>query len=135
MVERKIVRWFDYPVQEARGTNYFLSINYRRIMYLRPDYGYRNLPLPTLDEMRDLAHDGIWMVEYDTGDSILLHSLQEIVQCEFKDIFSSCLHKVNHVMINKSGAGFIFIHRYYHGKRRFDRLFYSDFKSLKVVST
>lgn len=36
-------------------------------------------------------------------------------------------------MINKAGDGFIFIHRYYQGKRRFDRLMYSDFKSLKVL--
>ena len=133
LLEKGIVKCFDYPVQEVHGTDYFLSINYRRIMYLRPDYGYRNLPLPTLEEMKDLTHDGIWMVEYDTAESILLHSLQEIVQCEFRDIFSSCLHKVNHIMMNKSGSGFIFIHRYYHGKRRFDRLFYSDFKSLKVL--
>ena len=133
LVEKKIVKCFDYPVQDACGTDYLLSINYRRIMYLRPDYGYRNLPLPTLEEMKDLEHDGIWKVEYETGKSMLLHSLQEVVQCEFKDVFSSCLHKVNHVMTNKSGAGFIFIHRYYHGKRRFDRLFYSDFKSLKVT--
>lgn len=133
LVEKKIVKSFDYPVQDSYGVNYFLSVNYRRIMYLRPDYGYRNLPLPAREEMKDLVHDGIWMVKYDTGESILLHSLQDVVQCEFKDIFSSCLHKVNHVMINKSGSGFIFIHRYYHGKRRLDRLFYSDFKSLKVL--
>lgn len=130
---QKIVKRFDYPVQDSFGIDYFLSINYRRIMNLRPDYGYRNLPLMNTDEMRDLACDGIWKVDYESGKGMMLHSLESIVSCQPKDIFASCLHKVNHVMINKEGNGFIFIHRFYHGKRRFDRLMYSDFKSLKVL--
>jgi hypothetical protein len=36
-------------------------------------------------------------------------------------------------MISPSGKDFIFIHRYYYGKRRFDRLMCSDFKSLSVL--
>ena len=125
---------FDYPVQDSFGRDYFLSIDYRRIMYLRPDYGYRNLPLPSMDEMNDLEHDGIWRVDYADGRRCLIHSLKEIITCEPKAIFSSCLHKVNHVMIRPDGKGFIFIHRFYQGKRRFDRLMYSDFHSLKVLA-
>lgn len=131
--EKRELRVYDYPVQDSYGKDYFLSINYRRIMYLRPDYGYRNLPLPTEEEIRDLTHDGIWKVGIESGEGCMLHSLEDVVQCEPKELFVSCLHKVNHVMINRTGDGFIFIHRFYQGKRRFDRLMYSDFKSLKVL--
>ena len=131
--EHRELNVFDYPVQDSYHTDYFLSVNYRRIMYLRPDYGYRNIQLPTLGGMQELSHDGIWRIDYKSGKSVLLYSLQDIVDCEPKDLFGSCLHKVNHVMINKSGSGFVFIHRFYQGKRRFDRLMFSDFKSLKVL--
>lgn len=132
--EKKELSYFDYPVQDAFRTKYFLSLNYERIMYLRPDYGYRNLPLLSLTEMKDLEHDGIWQINYEDGKGTLIHSLKEIVEYKSKEIFSSCLHKVNHIMIRPDGKGFIFIHRYYLGKRRFDRLMYSDFKSLQILA-
>lgn len=133
MDQTREVRQFDFPVQDAFGTEYYLSINYRRIMNLRPDYGYRNLPLLSDEEIRDLQNDGIRKVNYHSGKCVLVHKLQEIIDCNYKPIFDKCLHKVNHVMINKTGTGFIFIHRYYQNKRRYDRLMYSDFKSLKVL--
>lgn len=128
-----VINTFDFPVQDSFGTNYFLSINYSRLMELRPDYGYRNLPRLTKTKMADYDNDGIWFVNYETKESHLIHSLSQILTFESKDIFGSCEHKVNHVMISKDGKGFIFIHRFYQGKRRFDRLMYSDFKSLKVL--
>lgn len=131
--KKGVVKMFDFPVQDSYSTNYYLSINYQRIMNLRPDYGYRNLPLLTDNEMQDLVHDGIWKIEYETGDSLLLHTLQEITDCRPKSLFKYCLHKINHLMISKNGKGFIFIHRYYQGKRRFDRLMYSDFNTLRVL--
>lgn len=130
---QKVVKTFNYPVQDSFKTDYYLSINYRRIMNLRPDYGYRNLPLLTEKEMKDTQNDGIWLVDYTTQEVTLLHSLLNIINCEPNNLFTSCLHKVNHLMISKNGKGFIFIHRYYQGKRRFDRLMYSDFKTLKVL--
>lgn len=133
MAEDCEIGMFDLPVQDAYGTNYFLSINYRRIMRLRPDYGYRNLPLISDDDMKNLEKDGIWKVDYRSGDIILVHSLKEIIDCNNKPCFANCFHKVNHIMINKTGTDFIFIHRYYQGHRRYDRLMYSDFKSLKVL--
>ena len=131
--QRKELKRFDYPVQDAYKTDYFLSVNYRRIMSLRPDYGYRNLPPLSIKEMNELSGDGIWLVNYENETCCLLHSLVDIIQCNPQKIFSSCSHKINHVMINKYGDGFIFIHRFYMRGRRFDRLLYSDFKSLKLL--
>lgn len=121
----------SYPVQEVIDSDRYLSINYARIMRLRPDYGYRNLPIPSDEEMANTENDGIYIVE--NGVSRLLHSLKEIASVKPKDIFNQCWHVVNHLMSSPDGNGFIFIHRYYEGKRRHDRLMYSNFKELRVL--
>lgn len=131
--QKSIIKVFDYPVQDSFRTDFFLSLNYSRLMKLRPDYGYRNLSGITKEEMEDYDNDGIWLINYETQESQLIHSLSQILACESQEIFASCSHKVNHIMISKDGKGFIFIHRFYQGKRRFDRLMYSDFNSLKIL--
>lgn len=132
--ERKVVNQFDAPVQDAYETDYFLSINYRRIMNLRADYGYRNFAPLSDTEMNNLEQDGIFKVVYGSKEVQKVHSLKEIVELNPKPVFAECHHVVNHVMISPNGRGFIFIHRYYQGKRRFDRLIHSDFKKMKVLA-
>ena len=131
--ENRVVKKFDYPNQDSYKDRFFLSIDYRRIMALRPDYGYRNLPLPTEAEMKDNENDGIRLVDFQSGETRMLHSLKDIASVEPKEIFDRCLHVANHLMINKEGSRFIFIHRFYEGRVRHDRLMVSDFKSMKVL--
>jgi len=128
----KHVKTFDYPVQDSFGTNYFLSLNYRRLISLRPDYGYRNIPAMSYDELKNLDNDGIWKVDYSTGKAILLISLRQICNINLRNNFSSALHKVNHVMISPDGFRFIFLHRYFIRKRRFDRLMLADLETGKI---
>jgi hypothetical protein len=120
------VKEFDYAVQDSFGTDYFFSINYRRLMVLRPDYGYRNCPVLTEIEIKSLDNDGIWKVDYQSGDAILLISLQQMCLESPRDDFGVGMHKVNHLMISPDGSQFIFLHRYLVGQRRFDRLFLAD---------
>lgn len=131
--DNRVVKKFDWPNQDSFKDRFFLSIDYRRIMALRPDYGYRNLSLPTNDEMLDTEHDGIRIVDYQTGEARILHSLKEIASVEPKELFGRCKHVANHLMINKEGSRFIFIHRFYEGNVRHDRLMVSDFKDMKVL--
>jgi len=130
------VRRFDLPVQDSFDTDYFLSINYRRLMALRPDYGYRNLPLLSKKELVDTQNDGIWKTDYTSGESCLLYSLANICDVQNKAVFNKAIHKVNHLMISPSGKQFIFIHRFYISQRRFDRLLLSDAQGnrLKVLA-
>jgi len=120
------VKRFDLPVQDAFKKDYFLSLNYRRLMSLRPDYGYGNLPPLSRAELSDVENDGIWRVEFDSGRHKLLISLAEMCAVAPKPEFAQAFHKVNHVMISPSGKKFIFLHRYYLGRRRFDRLMLAD---------
>ena len=130
------VKQFDYPVQDSFGTDYFLSINYRRLIALRPDYGYRNLLPLSQKELTDTKNDGIWKTDYTSGESCLLYSLANICDVQNKAVFNKAIHKVNHLMISPSGKQFIFIHRFYTGQRRFDRLLLSDAQGnmLKVLA-
>lgn len=129
----QVVKTFNRPVQEARGTEYFLSINYQRIMAVRPDYGYRNLPPLSDDELKRFEDADIIKVDYATGKETVLHSMEEIVQVNPKEIFSKCIHVVNHLMLSPEGTGLVFVHRYYEGKRRHDRLMYSDGHNLRCI--
>lgn len=124
---------YDYPVQDSYFDKFYLSINYRRLMSLRPDYGYRNLPPLQDKELADLKNDGIVYVDMKSNKVRMLHTLDEIVKYDLKADSQDCYHKVNHLMINRDGSGFIFIHRYYKSGRRFDRLMYSNFNSLHTL--
>src|SRR5690606_16926968 len=116
--------------------DYLLAINYRRILALRPDYGYRNLPALNDTEMSNLEQDGIWKIDQNTGVSTLLYSISEVCNVDAEAAFFTAKHKINHVMISPDGKRFIFLHRYFLGKRKFDRLLMADAtgKALKVLS-
>ena len=131
--EKKVIKTFDYPMQDSFGTDYYLSINHRRLMSVSPDYGYRNIPLYSAQELADLEHDGIWKVDFKSSEGKLLVTLKEVADCEPEALFDESLHTVNHVMINQTGEKFIFIHRFYQGKRKADRLLLYDGEKLKVL--
>lgn len=128
------VRTYSIPVQDIFQDKYFLSINYRRVMKLRPDYGYRNMPELTDADIHRLDDDGIWQTDLVSGQPRMIVSLQDLAELNPKDSFKNASHKANHVMISPQGDRFIFIHRWYCGGRRFDRLILSDFKNLSVLS-
>jgi hypothetical protein len=127
------VKVFDSPVQDSFQDKYLLSLNYRRLYTLTDDYGYDNLPKLNKTELEDLQNDGIFKIDFETGASKLIYSLDQIVNCDYKSIFKESIHSVNHIMINNAGTAFIFIHRYYKNGIRYDRLMYADFKQLKVL--
>jgi hypothetical protein len=91
---------FERPVQDAYKTEYFLSINYRRLMALQPDYGYCNLPPLNKRELTNVSDDGIWKIDFKTGRCILLVSLESIVLVQTIPQMEQACHMVNHVMIS-----------------------------------
>lgn len=133
---RKEVKVFDYAVQDSFKTSYYLSINYRRIQKLRPDYGYRNLPDLSNEELKSLDNDGIWKIDYQSGEAVLLYSLSQIAHYGVNQVELNGFHKVNHLMINRGGEKFIFIHRFLKKGARFDRLLLADSEgnSLRILA-
>jgi len=126
----------DHAVQDSHGRDYFLSLNYRRLQALRPDYGYGCLPRLDTMGLANLDDDGIWRVEQDSGSSRLLYSLRQICMVDPTEDFAQATHKVNHAMISPDGSRFIFLHRYFIGGRKSDRLMLAaaDGTGLRVLS-
>lgn len=127
------IKKFNFPAQDSFGTDFFLSVNYQRLMSLSPDYGYRNLPQLHNDSLKKVENDGIWKIDFLSEKACLLVCLKAVVNFEWKPIFLSSFHSINHVTISPNGRKFIFIHRFYHKKQRFDRLFLADSQSGKLL--
>lgn len=131
--EGLIVKTFPKAIQDYSTQGFFLGVNYQRLRSYAKEYGYYCLPELSEKEFNDYEHDGIWKIDSKTGEYILLLSIQQVMNCDKEDRFDKGKHFVNHVMISPDGDSFIFIHRYYVGKERYDRLMYYDFKELKCI--
>lgn len=132
---REIAR-FPRPLYDlASSGRYGLSLNFARLQRLRPGYGYANLPDTTADEGAP-AGDGLWLVDLQSGESRLLHSLAEIAETEPQKSMAGATHYFNHVSWNPSGSRFLFFHIWEHqGERRKVRLLTSDAKGAVRVVT
>lgn len=130
--ERKEVKRFDFPVQDSFSTEYFISLNYQRLRTLRPDYGYYNLPGLSQKQLEDLNSDGLWRVDYESGEGRLFISLKDVCSLEPAAEFSDAIHKINHVMISPDGSRFIFMHRYFVRGHRVDRLILADSETAEL---
>jgi hypothetical protein len=129
---RSEIARYVLPVQDSWRTEYFLSIDYRRLQSLRPDYGYCNLPPLDDDALSRLDDDGIWRVDLSDGRQRLLYSLRQVCEADPEDDFAGAVHKVNHVMISPDGRRFIFLHRRFVGRRKFDRLMLGDAEGARL---
>lgn len=117
-----IVASHGYPVQDAFSDRYYLSLNYRRLQALRPDYGYRNLPGASDAELRNLDRDGVWRVDIETGAVELIYTLAEADRLTGERAFVGGYAKFNHLMISPDGTQFLALHRRHSNGRRDDRL-------------
>lgn len=120
----KIVNSFPVAVQDSYGDKFFLSLCYKSLAKLRPDYGYfKHFQKPS----SDYNSVGIWKVDYNQDNTEMLVSLCDVFKFDFNENIDDFDHKINHIMISPDGNYFIFMHRYYsHNGRRYDRLILSD---------
>ncbi len=117
------IKIIDYPIYDCFNDQYAFSLNYERLAYLRPDYGYF-----ASDEITSLPHlheDGIYKIDLNSGTKKLFIPLSDAVQGTVDVPDAS--HLFNHIMISPDGKHFIFLHRYFLANgRRFDRLMVAD---------
>lgn len=99
-----------------------LSLNYKRLMWLRPDYGYAP-PVANFDARQDEARDGIWSIDLESGNVKLIVSLAELMDTEPNSEMIGSHHKVNHALYSPEGSRFVFLHRWFGPKGKFSRLF------------
>ncbi|MCU0575057.1 MAG: hypothetical protein MUC41_19030 [Syntrophobacteraceae bacterium] len=112
-----------FPVQtlhpDGRGA---LSLNYRRLFRLRPEYGYA-AEVRNFSPDQALEHDGIWQVDLASGRGDLLVSLAELMEAEPREGMSWEMTKVNHVIVSPTGRHCLFMHRWFGPRGKHSRLY------------
>lgn len=102
-----------------------LTLDFGRLHTFRPGYGYSNLPDPTKDTE---IPEGfcIWKIDLGSNTCEGLLSYNQVVNFEPRSEMEGATHKVNHIMINPSGDRFMFLHRWFCGRRKYSRLLTCD---------
>lgn len=116
----QVIPW---PVQAVHPSGHSaLSINYRRLYRLRPEYGYAveaaNFPADI-----PLHRDGIWKVDLSSGEAGLIITLADLAAYRRRPEMERAEHKVNHLLYSPRGTRFVFLHRWLGPQGKFSRLF------------
>ncbi len=122
-VSGKEIKTIPMPVQTVNdeGTE-ALTLNYRRLDKIRPEYGYR-VSVKNFDPDMPYEKDGIWRINISTGRCELITSLAELIDLNYNQNMDKSQHKVNHLMYSPSGKRFVFMHRWIGPYGKFSRLY------------
>ena len=134
-LKRMAGRFIPWPIQALHPTeNQALTLNYRRLARLRPDYGY-SVKAKNFSSTESLDNDGIWRVDLDDGTGTLVISLTELSRFRSVPEMNRAQHKVNHLIYAPSGTHFVFLHRFIGPKGKFSRLYVAkaDGSDLKLL--
>ena len=99
-----------------------LTLNYRRLSKLAPDYGY-NVQVENFSPDQELSQDGIWYFELFYGEPKLIVTLEELTEIEPRPEMQAAHHKVNHILYSPDGSKFVFMHRWIGKGGKFSRLY------------
>jgi hypothetical protein len=87
------------------------TLNFSRLAYTRPGYGYTGIPYTKLDAtMPD--DEGVSLMDLETGKRKLIYSLKQIGALHFQEGMDKGLNWVNHLLFNTDGTRLIFLHRW-----------------------
>lgn len=116
-------RKYNYSgsIHDCYKDKFALSLSYKRLNKLRPDYGYRCHS--SSFDINNYLEDGIFYLDLEEDSFSLLLSLEVIKNTFPKKSMQDCKHWLNHIMISPSGNKFIFTHRWCDKyNHRYDRL-------------
>jgi hypothetical protein len=105
-------REYDTPVYTLSSDGRFgLGANFSRTAATRPGYGYEGVPDPWADEAAP-AEDGIYRLDFATGERKLLVSLEQIAALQEDPAERAQKHWFNHLLVSPDDARFIFLCRW-----------------------
>lgn len=103
---------------------YAVGLNYARLHYTRPGYGYPGGAENTLPALHP-ADDGVYRIDLATGASELIITLQRLFEISTIPRMHIGPHWVNHLTISPEGSNFVFLNRCrFDPKVRFNDRFY-----------
>lgn len=105
MIERPV---YTLSPNGAHG----LSVNFARLQFFRPGYGYVGVPDPYGDEMAP-QDDGVFRVDLATGESTLILPLSEMARIPYQGRpVDDVWHWFNHLLVSPDGSRFIVLNRW-----------------------
>lgn len=143
VVDRKLVarikplsgreRKLPWPIQAVHPAGHTtLSINYRRLARLRPEYGY-DIEVDNFCPGQSMHQDGIWHVDLSTEQARLVISLQDLREYKPRREMKSSEHKVNHIVYSPAGSHFVFMHRWIGAQGKFSRLYCAESNGARMT--
>lgn len=120
------VQSINFPIQVIHPTqNKGLSLNYKRLDRIRPEYGYSE-PTNVFSATQSYEKDGIWRIDLSTGETSLLITLATLRNYKPRSSMQDADHKVNHALYSPTGDRFVFMHRWIGSKGKYSRLYVAD---------
>ena len=121
--EERVVPW---PIQSVHPAgDRALTLNYRRLHRLRPDYGYE-MAATNFYEDPPLDEDGVWHVDFEDGEAELRITLDDLRRREPRPELFEADQKVNHLLYSPSGERFAFVHRWFESTGKRSRLYVAE---------
>jgi len=122
IAKKQIVKEFNHPIYSvAPNGKLAATLNFSRLGWLRPGYGYNLFPDDNLNNLAP-GNDGLFIFELDTMKKQLLLSLANLAE----DISSTnnYYHYVNHATFSPNGKRILFFHIWSKGnkEKRFHRV-------------
>ena len=119
------------PVHAVAPNGHFgLSVNVERLYYTRRAYSYEH-SYDTLWSKSVVEGDGVFRIDFGTGDAQLVVSTAELAQREPTPTMHGARHWVDHPMIAPDNGTFLFYHRWMTG----DGSFFSRLYTLNTDGT
>jgi hypothetical protein len=116
-------RCIPWPVQALHPAGAeALSLNYRRLARIRPEYGY-DVEVRNFSPDQPMDRDGLWRVDLGAGTAVLAVSLAELAAREPRPEMEGAEHKVNHAVYSPAGTRYVFMHRWLGPRGKFSRLY------------
>lgn len=124
-INNKTFKSLEFPVYECFKDVSIYSLNFSRLMDIRPDYGYRNFT--TIIDYDSYQNDGIFKLNINDNSYSLIISLKQLIDLKPLSNMNNAKHWVNHIMVSPNGENLMFMHRWISKSgKRFDRLVLTD---------
>jgi hypothetical protein len=112
-----------WPIQAVHPSGtHALSINYRRLAQVEPEYGY-DVAADNFAPDMPLDADGLWHVDLGSGFAHLAVTLADLLRHSPRADMTGAAHQLNHAVYSPSGARVAFMHRWTGGLGKFSRLY------------
>lgn len=125
-IESHSERIIDFPIYAiSKDGSFSISLNFRRLAKLRPDYGYFNLPFDDIEKID--PRDGLYFIDLINNTRKLIISFDTLVKFQPRREMDGAWHKVNHIELSPDNKRFIFHHRWFDMQgRKWSRLISSN---------